>query len=231
MVVLPFSCSFSGVHSTTFKPGAVYYRPPRSRPFVRLGSALLPSNSEQRASVQEPIGQKHGKSCRNKKSKFFTFTTERDLWGPIEKSAKFWEFLMILMELGHLGQHAQPGNPWGDACKRRRWITSAFRTQKICDLRRATAWNLGPSHSAAFSRLFCRRQTCWCAMRAACEQRTIFGCTARSNRYAWAWLIAFHSLQSWYFAVSNSYTHPSTFCLERSIFLHVFALWDPFGMF
>lgn len=58
MVVLPFSCSFSGVHSTTFKPGAVYYRPPRSRPFVRLGSALLPSNSEQRASVQERIGQK-----------------------------------------------------------------------------------------------------------------------------------------------------------------------------
>ena len=100
------------------------------------------------------------------------------------KRVPFWEFLMILLELGHLRQHAQPGNSWGDACKRRRWITSAFRTQKICDLRRATAWNLGPSHSAAFSRLFCCRQTCWCAMRAACEQRTIFGCTARSNRDA-----------------------------------------------
>ena len=143
------------------------------------------------------------------------------------KRVPFWGFLMILLELGHLGQHAPPGNPWGDACKRRRWITSAFRTQKICDLRRATAWNLGPSHSAAFSRLFCRRQTCWCAMRAACEQRTIFGCTARSNRYAWAWLIAFHSLQSWYFAVSNSYTHPSTFRLERSIF--ILACFRPLG--
>jgi hypothetical protein len=33
--------------------GAVYYRAPTSRRFVRVGSALLPSNSEQRAQLQD----------------------------------------------------------------------------------------------------------------------------------------------------------------------------------
>lgn len=40
--------------------GAVYYRAPTSRPFVRVGSALLPSNSEQRAQLQDFVVEEGG---------------------------------------------------------------------------------------------------------------------------------------------------------------------------
>lgn len=40
--------------------GAVYYRAPTSRRFVRVGSALLPSNSEQRSQLQDSVVKEGG---------------------------------------------------------------------------------------------------------------------------------------------------------------------------
>lgn len=97
--------------------GAVYYRAPTSRRFVRVGSALLPSNSEQRAQLQDFVVKEGGELRVHSEPRRYATCDELSSETWAKRIQRHAEFLVVDKPAGvPCVPHVSNGREWLVPC-------------------------------------------------------------------------------------------------------------------